>query len=106
MLEHGQICTDALLTDAETKLNKMFDRSSLQQTQVEPAIYLKMSDSWIEITLPYIVDAQERRAVKGKLHSELLQRFQTKDEITIASPTIEIVGFPSLLAELGNAGVT
>ena len=102
MLEHGQIYTEALQTDAETKLNKMFDRFPLQQTQVEPAIYLTMSDSWIEITLRYIVDAQERRAVKGKLHRELLQHFQVEENITVASTTIEIVGFPTLQVDQRN----
>ena len=94
MLEHGQTYTQELHTDAEAKLGTMLDRYPLQRTQVEPSIYLTMTDNWIDLTLRYIVDARERRAIKGQLHRELLQRFEQDDQITIASATIDIVGFP------------
>lgn len=61
-----------------------------------------MADSWIEITLRYIVDAQERRRVKGQLHRDLLGHFQEEEGITIASPTVEIVGFAPLEGTPGN----
>ena len=96
MLEHGQTYTEALQVEAEARLDKMADRFPLQHAKVEPSIYLAMADSWIEITLRYIVDAQERRKVKGQLHRDLLQHFQAEENIAVASPTIEIVGFPPL----------
>jgi len=96
MLEHGQTYTEALQVEAEARLDKMADRFPLQHAKVEPSIYLAMADSWIEITLRYIVDAQERRKVKGQLNRDLLQHFQAEKEISVASPTIEIVGFPPL----------
>ena len=96
MLEHGQTYTEALQVEAEARLDKMADRFPLQHAKVEPAIYLAMADSWIEITLRYIVKAQERRKVKGQLNRDLLQHFQAEKEISVASPTIEIVGFPPL----------
>jgi small-conductance mechanosensitive channel len=102
MLEHGQTYTEALQAEAEARLDKMADRFPLQHTKVEPAIYLAMSDSWIEITLRYIVDAQERRKVKGQLHRDLLQHFQAEENIAVASTTIEIVGFPRLQVDQRN----
>jgi hypothetical protein len=80
----------------------MVDRYPLQRTQVEPTIYLAMTDNWIEITLRYIVDARERRGIKGQLHRELLQHFETEDSVTVASMTVEIVGFPPLKSALGR----
>ena len=71
----------------------MIDRYPLKYTKVEPTLYLAMTDNWIEVTLRYIVDAQERRRVKDQLHRELLQHFQVEESITVASTTIEIVGF-------------
>jgi len=102
MLEHGQTYTEALQAEAEARLDKMADRFPLQHAKVEPAIYLAMSDSWIEITLRYIVDAQERRKVKGQLHHDFLQRFQAEEYIAVASPTIEIVGFPTMQVDQRN----
>jgi small-conductance mechanosensitive channel len=100
MLQHGQKYTEELQGEAEAKLSRMIDRYPLQQTQVEPTIYLAMTDNWIELTLRYIVDARARRKVKGELHQELLQHFQAEESITVASMTVEIVGFPPLSGEL------
>jgi len=96
MLEHGQRYTKELQADAEAKLNRMIDRYPLKDTKVESTLYLAMTDNWIELTLRFLVDAQERRGVKDRLHRELLQYFQAEENISIASTTIEIVGFPQI----------
>ena len=103
MLEHGQSYTEVLQADAEARLSKMMDRYPLQRTQVEPTIYLAMTDNWIEITLRYIVKAGERRKVKAQLHQELLQHFEAEPRITVASMTVEIVGFPPIKGDLGQS---
>ena len=102
MLEHGQSYTEALQADAEARLTRMMDRYPLQRTQVEPTMYLAMTDNWIEITLRYIVKAGERRKVKAQLHQELLQHFEAEPAITVASMTVEIVGFPPLTGDGGQ----
>jgi small-conductance mechanosensitive channel len=96
ILEHGQTYTEELQADAEAKLSRMIDRYPLKDTKVEPTLYVAMTDNWIELTLRFVVDAQERREVKGRLHRDLLQHFQAEEKIAVASTTIEIVGFPSL----------
>ena len=96
ILEHGQTYTEELQADAEAKLSRMIDRYPLKETKVEPTLYVAMTDNWIELTLRFVVDAQERREVKGRLHRDLLQHFQAEEKIAVASTTIEIVGFPSL----------
>jgi len=102
MLEHGQTYTAELQADAEAKLSKMIDRYPLKDTKVEPTLYLAMTDNWIEMTLRFVVDAQERRRVKDQLHRDLLQHIQTEENITVASTTIEIVGFPTLQVDQRN----
>jgi small-conductance mechanosensitive channel len=96
ILEHGQTYTEELQADAEAKLNRIIDRYPLKDTKVEPTLYLAMTDNWIEMTLRFVVDAQERRRVKDQLHREMLQHFQAEEKIAVASTTIEIVGFPPL----------
>jgi small-conductance mechanosensitive channel len=96
ILEHGQTYTEELQADAEAKLSRMIDRYPLKETKVEPTVYVAMTDNWIELTLRFVVDAQERRRVKGQLYRDLLQHFQTEEKIAVASTTIEIVGFPPL----------
>jgi small-conductance mechanosensitive channel len=102
MLEHGQTYTAELQADAEAKLSRMIDRYPLKDTKVEPTLYLAMTDNWIEMTLRFVVDAQERRRVKDEMHRDLLQHFQVEENIKVASTTIEIVGFPPLLVDQRN----
>jgi small-conductance mechanosensitive channel len=96
MLEHGQSYSSHLQAEAQAEFRAMVDRYLVRDTPVEPALYIVMTDNWIEISLRYVVEARERRKVKGQLHQELLQHFESEPEITVASATFEIVGFPSL----------
>jgi len=102
MSDLGDKYTAQLQEDAETKLNKLIDRFPLKQTTVEPAVYFVMTDNWIEITLRFVVDAQERRKVKAQLNRELLQQFEAEENITVASATFDIVGFPTNQAAKGQ----
>ena len=96
MSQLGNKHTAELQDDAEAKLTRLVDRFPLKQTTVEPSIYFVMTDNWIEITLRFVVDAQERRKVKAQLNRELLQQFEEEENINVASATFDIVGFPAL----------
>jgi len=100
MLSHGQEYVSDLHQDATEKLQDMMVRYPLQQTQVEPTLYLTITDNWIEMSLRYVVRARERRTVKAQLHRELLQHFEREESIQVASATFEIVGLPALRGEL------
>jgi hypothetical protein len=58
-----------------------------------------MTDNWIEMTLRYVLEARGRRKVRSQLHQELLQQFESEPGITVASATMEVVGFPPLRNE-------
>jgi hypothetical protein len=104
MLEHGREYTSHLQAQAQAQLRDLANRYPVHETAVEPTLYIVMTDNWIEITLRYIVAVQERRKVKGQLHHELLQHFESEADITVASATFEIVGFPELKADAGMSG--
>jgi small-conductance mechanosensitive channel len=103
MLDVGNKYTEQLQEDAEAKLVKLIDRFPLKQTKVEPTIYFVMTDNWIEITLRFVMDAQEGRKVKAQLNRELLQQFEEEENITIALATFDIVGFPAQQGTLGQS---
>ena len=96
MIEHGREYTEGFQALAQAGLGRMASDYRLQETTVEPTIYVVMTDNWIELTLRYVVEARERRQVKALLHEELLRHFQSAPEITVASMTMEIVGLPPL----------
>jgi len=103
MLEHGREYTSHLQAQAQAQLRDLVNAYPVHETTVEPTLYILMTDNWIEMTLRYVVDAQERRRVKAQLHHQLLQHFESEADVTVASATFEIVGFPPLRSEIGTA---
>lgn len=96
MLDHAEEYSAHLQEQAQIELQQLTSRYPIYEETVAPQLYLLMTDNWIEITLRYVVDVRERRRVTGELHQELLQHFQEEPDITVASATFEIVGFPPL----------
>ena len=104
MLEQGREYSSCFLIQAKTELGDTMKRyPALRDTPVEPMLYIVMTDNWIEMTLRYVVEAWQRREVKGQLHRELLQCFGAEADITVASATFEIVGFPPLKSEFEHS---
>jgi small-conductance mechanosensitive channel len=99
MLEHGRGYTSRFQAQAQAELRALAERYPVQETEIEPTLYAVMTDNWIELTLRYVVEAQRRRQVKAQLHRELLHRFESEADITVASATFEIVGFPPLTGD-------
>lgn len=100
MLDHAEEYTAHLQEQAHTDLRELTKRYPIYEETVAPQLYLTMTDNWIEITLRYVVDARERRKVTAELHRELLEHFQDESDVTVASATFEIVGFPPLSGEV------
>ena len=96
MLEAAKKRTASLQDDARAGLQRMSERYPLHQAQVEPALYVTMTDNWVELTLRYVVDARQRRTVKAALHRELLRCFESEPNIRVASTTVEVVGLSPL----------
>jgi len=97
ILVKGQELTRGFHAEARAELEEMAKKyPSLPAVPVEPAVYITMTDNWIELTLRYIVEARERRSIKGEIHGELLKSFGEEPEITVASATVDIVKFPPL----------
>ena len=96
MLEKAQEHSASVQAEAESELQHMMKNYPVHDTPVNPLIYLTLTDNWIQMTVRYVVDVRSRRGVQAKLHLELLQRFESEPRITVASATVEIVGFPPL----------
>jgi len=97
ILAKGQELTLGFHAEARAEFEEMAKKyPSLPAVPVEPAVYIAMTDNWVELTLRYIVEARERRSIKGQIHRELLTSFGEETEITVASMTVDIVKFPPL----------
>lgn len=85
--EHtGQYNKEAVLA-----WENMKRRYKLENASLDAQVFLSFNDNWVEISLRYAVDYRERRIVRDKIFSEILQRFkQEGTRLEIASETLEV----------------
>lgn len=55
-----------------------------------PAIYLRMTDNWIELNIRYLTLTRERRNLHDKMNRMILEYLQKDDRVKIASATMDI----------------
>jgi len=97
VIDKGQQLTSQFHAEAKAELDEMLIKyPSLHAVPVEPSLYITMTDNWIELTLRYIVEAKDRRTIKGQIHKDLLELFGEEPDIKVASITVDIVGLPPL----------
>jgi small-conductance mechanosensitive channel len=70
---------------------------------LEPKVYLRLTDNWIELTLRILAPVHGVRAIKDAMGREILAGLQ-EAHLEIASGTYEIVGFPPIRIEQGTSG--
>jgi small-conductance mechanosensitive channel len=69
----------------------------LEEAKIEPVITLAATDNWIAFTTRYIVAYQERRAVRDRLYTRILEEVdKSENRVRLASATFEIVNLPSV----------
>lgn len=83
-----------LLPKAQEQRRRARREFAIKITPLEPRVFVRLTDNWIELGLIYPVDTDMRRKVRDEISQRILSEFATVD-ITIASQTIAIVQFPS-----------
>ncbi len=88
--------------EAVEKLQKQY---FINIKDFEPAVYYRITDNWLELTVRFIVGEHHVREVKNDISRDMLTHFD-ENGIGIASATYDIVGFPPLRIENapGNDG--
>lgn len=67
---------------------------AIKITPLEPRVFVKLTDNWIELGLIYPVDTDSRRVFRSEISQRILADFAAAG-IVIASQTVAIVQFPS-----------
>lgn len=86
---------EKLSESARAHLARIYD---LQPPDVEPHVYYRLTSNWVELSLRFLVPDRDIRKIKDAMYREILRRF-LEEEITIASSTYDIVGFPTVRVE-------
>jgi small-conductance mechanosensitive channel len=80
--------TAATIGRAEREIETIGERYYLPKREVEPSVYLTLTDNWISFDIRYVTDVRMKRVVKGDLSRKLLNAIEAADGITIATENI------------------
>ena len=86
--------------DARRALARMQSRYAMSDASLEPAVYLRLTDNWLELSLRFLVPARGVREVKDRISRQVLAGLDAAG-IELASATYDIVSIPPLRIEGG-----
>jgi small-conductance mechanosensitive channel len=82
--------TREFMKDAEPQIERMQRIFMVEKFEVQPTVFMKVTDNWIELTLRYLVAPRKRRAAASYIFSEIFRRIQERKDIEIASSTMAL----------------
>ncbi len=82
----------AMAADAKVDMEKRF---GVERLDLEPRVYMRITDNWLELTARFIVRTHLIRSVKDAMSREIIDTLD-KAGIGIASATYDIVGLPPI----------
>lgn len=93
----GHEIADDMPLASKKKWSKLQHRFFLEDAQTTPMVSVAANEKWVEFTLRYIVHYKKRRATKTTLFLQIIRAVEeTKGEIKIASPVINITSNPEI----------
>ncbi|HZS27702.1 MAG TPA: mechanosensitive ion channel domain-containing protein [Candidatus Angelobacter sp.] len=82
--------TREFMAEAEPQIATMERIFAVQRFEVEPIVFLKVTDNWIELTLRYLVDPKKRRAASSFIFIEVFRQIRERKDIEIGSSTMTL----------------
>ena len=58
--------------------------------ELQPSVFMKVTDNWVELTLRYLVDPHKRRSATTFIFGEVFRQIRERDDIVIASSTMTL----------------
>jgi small-conductance mechanosensitive channel len=87
--------TQPIIDEGRRQLSELQKRFVIHGSDLEPRIYLRLTDNWIELSVRFLVRSWGVRDVKDALSRRILAAFQAHG-LSIASSTFEITKLPEL----------
>lgn len=82
--------TSELSAGAMEEIHHLQSKYFLTNRNIEPHVYMVITDNWMSLYARYIVSARERRNVQDRIMRMIKDRFDDEERITIASSTATI----------------
>ena len=87
---------------AEPTLKILAEKFALRPTDIQPRVYMRLTDNWVELTVRFLCKDHDMRALEDRMSREIIERLD-RANIGIASGTYEIVGLPPVQVQVANA---
>lgn len=95
LLEITKKETNETVKKASQELARMGEKYFFRRKDVEPQVFIKLTDNWVSMNIRYVTEVRSRRLVSNALSHKLLEGLGKTKDIHFASQTIDIVGFPN-----------
>jgi small-conductance mechanosensitive channel len=105
LLEAARKHTVKIAELSEEALKELEKRYVLKRSELEPCIYWRLTDNWLELTVRFIVTDYGIRDIKSKISRDLLAELD-RAGIGIASGTYEVVGMPPIKVQMVQSNGT
>ena len=96
-LEAARVATDEVVREAAAQLAKRSDLA-FRADDLEPRVYLRLTDNWIEMSIRFLSRPLAVREVKDRISRRLFSAFQ-EEGIAIATTSMEVVGMAPVRIE-------
>lgn len=90
---------------ADRAFQSMQARYALSDASLEPSVYWRITDNWLELSVRFLVPPRGVRDIKDRMSRDILTGLDAAG-IGIASATYDIVGFPEVVFGAGKPAVT
>ncbi len=80
---------------AESALISMRSRYAMSDAELAPAVYWRITDNWLELSLRFLVPHRGVRGIKDRMSRDIIAALDAAG-VGIASATYEIVGLPAV----------
>ncbi len=99
LLEAARKRTVKVAELGEEALRALEERYVMKRSELEPRIYWRLTDNWLEMTVRFLVPDSGIRDIKSAMSRDILAGLDAAG-IGIASGTYDIVGFPPVKVQL------
>lgn len=91
--------TQKIAEMSEEALKEIEKRYVMKRSELEPHVYWRLTDNWIEMAVRFIVTDYGVREIKSKISRDLIGQLD-RAGIGIASGTYEVVGMPPIKVQM------
>jgi small-conductance mechanosensitive channel len=101
LLEAARKHTVKIAELSQEALEELERRYLVRRSELEPRVYIRLTDNWVEMSLRFISEDSGVRGLKDAMSRDILDGLEAAG-IGLASGTYEIVGMPEVKVRMTN----